>query len=152
RVVDDQALSVHLEVGDEAAPRALVAIGRGVEAPVALLERLEGQAREAEPRRAHRRLLADRQPEPADRQDGGGGAPVEVDAEAPAPGGTPAAADPPPPRGIHGDPDRPRPPPPPAAHARRPRAPAAVADHPIVESARLLLVGEDRRADEVPVL
>src|SRR5439155_5238165 len=52
-VAGDEARRVHAELGHELAARALVPIGRRVEVAVALRERLEGEAREAEPGRMH---------------------------------------------------------------------------------------------------
>src|SRR5439155_21127281 len=149
-VAGDEARRVHAELGHELAARALVRIGRRVEVAVALRERLEGEAREAEPGRMHLCLPANGQIEPANRKQVGGRAEVEVEVDRARHRGTLHAVEPPAAGGIDREIDLDRRVSDPTRHASGYGSPSRVADHHVVEPARLPLVGEDRRSDEMP--
>src|SRR5207245_10924042 len=95
RITGDETRRVHPELGDELAARALVPIGRVIDAAVTLFERLEGEAREAKPGRLHFGLLSDRQARPSNRKQVGGRAEVEVDVDRARHGGTLCSVEPP---------------------------------------------------------
>src|SRR3989442_3469768 len=151
RIRGDEPRRVHPELGDELAARALVPIGRVIDAAVTLFERLEGEAREAKPGRLHFGLLSDRQPQPANRKQVGGRAELELDVDGARHGGTLCSIEPPAPRRVGreldlycvvADPARD-----PCGHGVPPR----IADDRVVKPARLLVVGKDRRAAQMPV-
>src|SRR5256885_9392363 len=81
RITGDDPRRVHPELGDELAARALVPIGRVIDAAVTLLERLEGEARGAKPSRLPFGPPSDRPNPPAEREQGGGRAGGEVDGD-----------------------------------------------------------------------
>src|SRR5690349_3068579 len=79
RVVSGEPRLVHLQLGDELAARALIAVGHGIQAAVDLIERLKGEPWEAQPGRPNLRLRADRQAEAANRKHVGTGTEVQVE-------------------------------------------------------------------------
>src|SRR2546426_2558527 len=100
--------------------------------------------------RLHRGLLADDQTEPANREQVGGRAEVEVEVDRAFHRGTRYAVEPPAAGGVDRELDLDRRVSDPTRHASGDGSPSRVADRHVVQAARLPLVGEDRRSDEMP--
>src|SRR3989475_10579138 len=150
RIMGEEPRRVHPELGNELAARTFVPIGRVIDAAVTLFERLEGEAREAKPGRPYFGLLSDRQTQPANRKQVGGRAEVEVDVDRARHGGTLCSIEPPAPRRIGCELDLDRGVADPARNPCGPRGPPPIADDPVGQPARLLVVGQDRRAAPTP--
>src|SRR2546422_1080046 len=103
RIVCDEGRSVHLKIGDKPASCALVPVGRGINAAIKLLERLESETREPQPGRPHCRLLSNRQIQPSNRNQVGRWAEVEVKVNAACHSGTLCPLQVPAVSGINGD-------------------------------------------------
>src|SRR5438309_6239137 len=74
----DETRRVHFEVGCERATRTLVPISRCIQATVTLVERLQGETREAQPSGLYLGLLPNGEPQPANRQEVRGRAEVQI--------------------------------------------------------------------------
>jgi hypothetical protein len=140
RIMRDETCRVHLEFGDESAACALVTIGRGINAAIELLERLERETWEAQPRSVHLRFLSDGQIQAPNGKEIGGWAEIEVQIDAGRHLGTFCSIEPPATSRIHGEFDLDRLVPDPARNLPEQRPPARIAHHEIVQAARLLVV------------
>src|SRR5207244_7875741 len=97
-----------------------------------------------------RGLLADDQTEPANREQVGGRAEVEVEVDRAFRRGTRYAVEPPAAGGVDRELDLDRRVSDPTRHASGDGSPSRVADHHVVEAARLPPLGETRRSGRTP--
>ncbi len=81
-IMGDESGDIHLQLSDEFAARAFVAVCCRIEAAVNLFERLKGEAWKTQPGRSYLRFLSDGQTQAANRQQVGGRAEVQIEIDA----------------------------------------------------------------------
>jgi hypothetical protein len=136
--------------GDKPAARTLVAVGCSIEAPVELFKRFEMESWKAKPRCSDCRLLPDLQCQSANGKEIGGWTEVQIQVDAAGDFGTFLPIEPPAAFRINGQVNVNAVVSDPACDLRRHGFPSRFADNSIVQTASLLIVGEDGGSGQMP--